>query len=376
MSGIWDASDGGSSPYTIKGNWNASTNTPDITTVTQVGSAYVVSVPGTFDLGGITTWNANDIAVKTTGGWARITPASATWGTITGTLSNQTDLQNTFNLKANDNAVVKLTGNQSIQQAYANSLKPQITTDATNGAVQVKRGSLADTDNLIEALNGAGVVKTAIKGNGNYVLPKEAGTGFLVDPASPTYGWKDLIGQIIPRVGGGAAPVFTAYRGGAVRNYAFATNDVIDNVTFHMPHDWVPGTNMYLHVHWGHNGTAISGNFNINWTYTYSKGYNQAGFIFEAEKTYSQSIPVTSITTHPRWGHFIDEFQFTTPGGSVNQLNTNTLEVDGLIELALQVTGIPTITGSAASNLPYIFLVDIHYQSTQMSTKGRNYPFY
>lgn len=39
---------------------------------------------------------------------------SGVWGAITGTLSNQTDLQNALNLKANDNAVVKLTGTQSI----------------------------------------------------------------------------------------------------------------------------------------------------------------------------------------------------------------------------------------------------------------------
>lgn len=39
---------------------------------------------------------------------------SGVWGAITGTLSNQTDLQNALNAKANDNAVVKLTGDQTI----------------------------------------------------------------------------------------------------------------------------------------------------------------------------------------------------------------------------------------------------------------------
>jgi hypothetical protein len=36
------------------------------------------------------------------------------WGDITGTLSDQTDLQTALNLKADDNAVVKLTGNQTV----------------------------------------------------------------------------------------------------------------------------------------------------------------------------------------------------------------------------------------------------------------------
>ncbi len=40
--------------------------------------------------------------------------SNANWGGIDGVLSNQTDLQNALNAKANDNAVVKLTGNQSI----------------------------------------------------------------------------------------------------------------------------------------------------------------------------------------------------------------------------------------------------------------------
>ena len=38
----------------------------------------------------------------------------ANWGEINGTLSDQTDLQNALNLKANDNDVVKTSGNQSI----------------------------------------------------------------------------------------------------------------------------------------------------------------------------------------------------------------------------------------------------------------------
>lgn len=42
---------------------------------------------------------------------------SATWGNITGTLSNQTDLQNALDAKANDNAVVHLAGTEDISGA-------------------------------------------------------------------------------------------------------------------------------------------------------------------------------------------------------------------------------------------------------------------
>ena len=47
------------------------------------------------------------------GTWANPTAATA-WGNITGTLSNQTDLQNALNAKANDNAVVHSTGAEVI----------------------------------------------------------------------------------------------------------------------------------------------------------------------------------------------------------------------------------------------------------------------
>jgi len=59
-----------------------------------------------------------------------------TWGSITGTLSNQTDLQTALNLKADDSAVVKLTGNQTIDGEKTFSPDGTIElfkTDATDG---------------------------------------------------------------------------------------------------------------------------------------------------------------------------------------------------------------------------------------------------
>ena len=41
----------------------------------------------------------------------------------------------------------------TLQQAYDNSLSPEILTDATRGALSIKRGSGADTDTVIEGLN-------------------------------------------------------------------------------------------------------------------------------------------------------------------------------------------------------------------------------
>lgn len=57
-------------------------------------------------------------------------------------------------------------GSSTLQDAYDNSTSPEILTDATNGALSVKRGSAADTDNVVEVLNNAGTVTAAIAGDG------------------------------------------------------------------------------------------------------------------------------------------------------------------------------------------------------------------
>ena len=54
----------------------------------------------------------------------------------------------------------------TMQSSYNNSVQPQITTSTTLGAVQVKRGSAADTDVVFEVLNGAGTPVFQVTGLG------------------------------------------------------------------------------------------------------------------------------------------------------------------------------------------------------------------
>jgi len=55
----------------------------------------------------------------------------------------------------------------SLQQAYTNSTQPQIVTNATQGAVQIKGGTGNDADNIMEGLNNAGTVTYELDGSGN-----------------------------------------------------------------------------------------------------------------------------------------------------------------------------------------------------------------
>jgi hypothetical protein len=61
----------------IQGDWNANTNTPNISGTTITGFTWRVSVAGSTNLGGITVWNVNDLAVKTSSGWIKIDNSSS-----------------------------------------------------------------------------------------------------------------------------------------------------------------------------------------------------------------------------------------------------------------------------------------------------------
>jgi len=91
----------------LQGDWNASTNVPDISATTTTGYAWRVSVAGATDLGGITSWAVGDLAVKTATSWIKVNneDIGAVWGNVTGTVSNQTDLQLELNAKQ-DNITV------------------------------------------------------------------------------------------------------------------------------------------------------------------------------------------------------------------------------------------------------------------------------
>lgn len=75
-------------------------------------------------------------------------------------------------------------GTTTLQQAYNNSVQPQITTDATLGAVQIKRGSAADTDKVFEVLNGIGGSTASIKGNGTILSDVLTASRAVVSNAS------------------------------------------------------------------------------------------------------------------------------------------------------------------------------------------------
>lgn len=201
-----------------------------------------------------------------------------------------------------------------------------------------------------------------------FITDKAPGKGLMLDTADPTYGWRDLEGQITTGLGG-SLPTSALYRGG-IRQFQFSVNNISFN-SFHMPHDYVPGSDMYIHVHWSHNATTITGG-TLTWTYeiSYSKGHNQAPFGAPVTGT------ITSTASTTQYQHLIDEVQFTAASPSASQIDSDILEVDGLILCAMTLTANNlTISGGAGIN-PFLHFIDIHYQSTSVGTKNKAPNFY
>jgi hypothetical protein len=202
------------------------------------------------------------------------------------------------------------------------------------------------------------------------ILDKANTTGIKVDSITPTYPWRDLIGNINVDAAEANAPTLSAFMGGSVRRWAFSATDKAD-IEFHLPHDYAMGTDLYIHYHWSHNGTAISGNIVATFAYTYAKGHNQA--TFSAEKTITSTYNTVNIATTPRYQHRLEEVQLSSAGGSATLLDTALLEPDGILGVNFTMTTIPTITGGTP-NEPFILFIDIHYQSTSLGTKAKSGP--
>ena len=233
------------------------------------------------------------------------------------------------------------------------------------GSTTIVQSDFIPITSPVDVIDGDLTVK------GDLILPVSDENGIKIDPKDPSFGWRDIIGALIPRATGVGKPTIEVFRT-SVNNYAFAAGDDID-FTYHIPHDYVSGTNLFVHLHWGHNGTAISGNFVFDFSFTYSKGHNQE--IFPAVKTVTGTYATVNIATTPRYSHRLTEVQLSITGGSATQLDSDRLEPDGVILASVKATTIPTITGGSPNKV-FVFFSNIHYQSTNIGTKQKASPFY
>lgn len=202
-----------------------------------------------------------------------------------------------------------------------------------------------------------------------------SGSGIKVNTAAPTYPWRDLEGLIYPdAVTPANGPTLTLFRTGLYQ-YSY-TDGKQCHFSFHMPHDWAPGTDLFLHVHWAHNATGVAAN-TLTWAFTmsYAKGFAQD--LFDAPITPSITYALVDLTTTPQYQHKVTEIQLSATSPTAAQFDTDDLEVDGLI-VGTMVMGIPaaSFSGGTPDEAIYIFTIDLHYQSTGIGTVAKLPNFY
>lgn len=202
--------------------------------------------------------------------------------------------------------------------------------------------------------------------DGTVVLPKTASTGIQLDIASPTYPWADLLTQINVRgVGAPTDPTWNIFKG-VMRAYQFSIGDFV--WTFlHLPHDYLPGSDLYFHIHWAHSDPSVTTG-DVTWEFITSvaKGHNQAAF--SAEKT----VTVTQTASTVQYQHLIAEAQISSVGGSATLIDNALLEPDTLILIRSRLSA-NTMNGGPE---PFVFTADLHYQSTGVGTKQKSPNFY
>jgi len=196
------------------------------------------------------------------------------------------------------------------------------------------------------------------------LFPSTKGVGIKLDSTDPQFGWHDMLASTFIDPNSVTPPLFTAWRGG-ISAYQFPENSEM-LARWHMPHDYAPATDMYIHVHWTLNSALVTGGtITWGWEVTYAKGHDQAAFPATKLVTVSQAASLTP------YQHMIAETALSTTGGSATQLDTTDLETDGLIMCRFYIDSNDLTVSSGLKPDPFIHFVDIHYQSTNLPTKNR-----
>lgn len=214
-----------------------------------------------------------------------------------------------------------------------------------------------------EYFEALGWVPASLKldSSGSTVLPKTQGAGIKINIDAPEFGWRDLIGDISVRGTGASDPTYALYGATTLRGFSFSAT-VLQEVfiVYHVPHDWVPGTDIFFHAHWS-NAAAVPNTGNVKWSfdYTFAKGFNQQAFPAVTKVSVVQASPATRLQ------HMVAE---------TAAVNIQGMEVDGLI--LVRAYRDAADVQDTCTDAVFLHTADIHYQSTNMATLNKAPSFY
>lgn len=195
-----------------------------------------------------------------------------------------------------------------------------------------------------------------------------------ISGGSTGFGWNDLLGTPNIKTIGANDPAWNVYRG-TIRQYQFSQvsmNELWFN--YHIQHDYKPGSDLYVHVHWSQNvvdtgGTAgAPGQAKWYMDVTYAKGHNQAAFIAPI------TTSVVGTASGTQYQHMLNEVQLTAASPSGSQISSSIIEPDGVIIVRLYRDA-----ADAADTLnqgPFLHFCDMHYQTDRVNTKNKAPNFY
>jgi len=295
------------------------------------------------------------------------------------------------------NYAMLVNDNFILADSTAGNITVTLPNSNTAKEVEVIKAAVANTvtvqtsgTDVIYTAGGATFVSLALKGTSVRLKAVTGGWWVLstyMNDGSSTFGWRDLLGQIEtrPSAGGGpsAVPDFVAYRG-VIYQYMFGTN-APDNhlheafVNFHIPHDYVPGTDLFIHAHWSQNVVDTGGAAGVpgaaRWYFdlSYADGNGTPGGAADPFPA-TINVSVTQQGSTTQYGHMIAEVQFTSNGGGVAAFDRNTIRPDGVI--LCRVYRIPAFGGDTLNQAAFLHFVDIHYQSTNVGTVNKVPNFY
>lgn len=209
-------------------------------------------------------------------------------------------------------------------------------------------------------------------------IDKTSGNGIKVDKTTPTFPWQDQLGKVAIRTAGANDPTWAVYRS-TIRQFQFS-NAIVNEVwnEFHIPHDYVPGTDLYIHVHWSQTtvdtGGAGATPGNVKWYFdiTYAKGHGTPGAAANGAFSASKTTSVVQQGSTTQYGHQIAETVITDDGTSL--IDRSLVEPDGLF--LIRTYRDPADAADTLNQNPWVHEIDIHYQSTNIGTKNKSPNFY
>ena len=192
------------------------------------------------------------------------------------------------------------------------------------------------------------------------VLSHAKGDGIKLNYENPQFGWHDLLSRTTIYEGAAShKPTFETFIG-SIRAYQFTIGDESFH-EFHIPHDYAPNTDVWIHAHWTYNGTPVTtGSVTWQWDATFAKGYGLGVYNSPVTVSATQTAPLVPLT------HMIASVKLSAAGGAGGLLDSDLIEPDSLIKTRLTLTA-NTMSGG---KLPFMSFSDMHYRSTNLATKN------